>query len=78
MLRFLPPLSLSLFLQPRGLCASPPDGLPPFNAGVAVHGGGGGTPRGGDRDSVSDRPPRRRWTPWGNPAHDTQYEGPSA
>lgn len=32
--RFLPPLSV----KPHSLSASPPDGLPPFNAGVAAHG----------------------------------------
>lgn len=32
----LPPLSLSV--KTHSLSASPPDGLPPFNAGVAAHG----------------------------------------
>lgn len=30
-----------LHLQPFSVAASPPDGLPPFNAGAAAHGGRG-------------------------------------
>lgn len=55
----------------HGLSASPPDGLSPFNAGVAAH-GGKGTPMGGDRESVS-RPPCMG-PPWGTAAHDTGYD----